>query len=194
MGGHGSTRWGRHTRRTRVEECRALDIRDLTKVHALQGRHALGTAEFPQRLGEEFPFRIHFEIEPLKDGSHGLTLTYLVLQKGSWETVTCAITVRGTSPFFGGIRWWFICPCTVNCRVCARRVRKLYLPPGERYFGCRHCHDLTYRSVQEHDKRIGYLMRHPSIMLDRIKRGSPDMLTRRAYTEWFNKYLLNRLD
>lgn len=32
---------------------------------------------------------------------------------------------------------------------CGRRVRKLYLPPGGRYFGCRHCYRLTYTSCQE---------------------------------------------
>jgi len=30
-----------------------------------------------------------------------------------------------------------------------RRVAKLHSPPGSRYFGCRHCHDLTYNSCQE---------------------------------------------
>ena len=33
-----------------------------------------------------------------------------------------------------------------------RRVRKLYLPPRGRYFGCRQCHDLTYTSCQESHK------------------------------------------
>jgi hypothetical protein len=28
-------------------------------------------------------------------------------------------------------------------------VRKLFLPPGGRYFGCRRCHRLTYASCQE---------------------------------------------
>jgi hypothetical protein len=28
-------------------------------------------------------------------------------------------------------------------------VAKLYLPPGERRFGCRHCHRLTYTSCRE---------------------------------------------
>jgi hypothetical protein len=27
-------------------------------------------------------------------------------------------------------------------------VGKLFSPPGERYFGCRHCHDLTYTTCQ----------------------------------------------
>jgi hypothetical protein len=31
-------------------------------------------------------------------------------------------------------------------------VGKLYLPPGGRYFGCRHCYNLTYTSCQESRK------------------------------------------
>jgi hypothetical protein len=50
---------------------------------------------------------------------------------------------------FGGKRWWFICPLIVHGIACNRRAGKLYLPPGARYFGCRKCHDLTYRSRQE---------------------------------------------
>jgi hypothetical protein len=53
---------------------------------------------------------------------------------------------------WGGLRWWFICPLTVNGRSCGRRVGKLYLPPSGRYFGCRHCYDLTYRSCQDSHK------------------------------------------
>src|SRR5262249_38010382 len=33
-------------------------------------------------------------------------------------------------------------------RGCERRVGRLYLPPGERAFGCRSCYNLTYRSTQ----------------------------------------------
>ena len=49
---------------------------------------------------------------------------------------------------FGRPRWWFICPLTVNGRRCGRRVGKLYLPPRERLWGCRTCHNLTYKSSQ----------------------------------------------
>jgi hypothetical protein len=38
---------------------------------------------------------------------------------------------------------------------------KLYLAPGARSFGCRLCCRLTYRSAQEHDKRVGALRRDP---------------------------------
>lgn len=194
MGGTGSTRWGDYTRKTRAEECRVLDVSDFTRQHAFQGQYALGIVEFPSRRHERFPLHVHFSVEPLSDGNHLLTLKYFVLWEGPWEEVVLTVLVQKTRPYFGGVRWWFTCPCTVNCLVCARRVRMLYLPPGERYFGCRYCHDLTYRSVQEHDKRMDYLLKHPPVMLDRIKNGSPDLLTRIAYTQWFDRYLLILLD
>ena len=50
-------------------------------------------------------------------------------------------------------------PLTVNGRDCNRRVAKLYLPPSCRYYGCRHCYDLTYKSSQESDKRMSALSR-----------------------------------
>jgi hypothetical protein len=46
---------------------------------------------------------------------------------------------------WGGKRFWFQCPI-IGCR---NRVAKLYLPPNSVYFGCRNCHNLTYRSSQE---------------------------------------------
>jgi len=45
---------------------------------------------------------------------------------------------------FGGFRWWFICP------QCWKRVAVLYRPPRRTFFLCRHCHELTYESCQEH--------------------------------------------
>ena len=65
------------------------------------------------------------------------------------EDVLIPIRLQTTPTQFGGERWWFTCPLIVNGAECNRRVGKLYLPPGARYFGCRTCHRLTYRSCQE---------------------------------------------
>ncbi len=51
---------------------------------------------------------------------------------------------------FGNKRWWFICPGS----RCGRRVAKLYLPPGEIQYRCRHCHELTYEARQQHRNGI----------------------------------------
>jgi hypothetical protein len=59
----------------------------------------------------------------------------------------------------GGTRYLAVCPLEVNGVRCRRRTAKLYLPPGSPYFGCRHCHKLTYRSRQAHDPRVTRLLR-----------------------------------
>lgn len=47
---------------------------------------------------------------------------------------------------FGGVRPWFRCPGVVDGEECNRRVGKLYCPPGQDLFLCRHCYDLGYTS------------------------------------------------
>jgi len=71
------------------------------------------------------------------------------------------IPLTATFPYFGGVRWWFSCPCDTDGSPCQRRVRKLYLPPGATAFGCRSCHKLTYTSAQTHDHRINLLAKKP---------------------------------
>jgi hypothetical protein len=96
-------------------------------------------------------------------------------QTGPWLRLSDTLTARQeqldyrvglttTRPRFGGLRWWFVCPLVVNGRSCGRRVGKLYLPPRGRYFGCRHCYDLTYTSCQEHDKRVDWLRKNPETL------------------------------
>ena len=65
------------------------------------------------------------------------------------EEIEYAIALQTTRLHSGGRRWWFTCPLIINGDACERRVGKLYLPPGARYYGCRHCYDLTYTSCQE---------------------------------------------
>lgn len=68
---------------------------------------------------------------------------------GDKEDISIPVRLTTTPTQFGGPRWWFICPLIVGGRVCERRAGKLHLPPGAKYFGCRKCHNLTYRSSQE---------------------------------------------
>ena len=46
----------------------------------------------------------------------------------------------------------FICPLVRNDGGPPRRVAKLYLPPGGKYFGSREGYSLTYTSCQESGK------------------------------------------
>jgi hypothetical protein len=78
----------------------------------------------------------------------------------AWGSGAITTTPHSTTRLHrGGLLWWFLCPVPLGRGCCGRRVRKLYLPPGGHYFGCRDCHNLTYRSAQEHDKRVDALRR-----------------------------------
>ena len=71
-----------------------------------------------------------------------------------WRGVQMAqeISLGWTSCNYGGRRPWFI------CGNCGRRVAVLY--GAGKYFACRHCYDLTYRSCQESDSRFGKFLRN----------------------------------
>ncbi len=75
---------------------------------------------------------------------------------------------------YGGWRYWFICPLN-NCR---RRVGKLYL--AGKYFGCRHCHDLTYAS-QNVNRKHGYYYLFKTIEIGEKIREMENDIKRKYY-------------
>jgi hypothetical protein len=96
---------------------------------------------------------IGYEVNTLDPAGPWLRLTYTLT--ASKVDVDYRIALQTTRLRFGGARWWFTCPLVADDVPCDRRVGKLYLPPGGRYFGCRHCHRLTYTSCQESRKYDG---------------------------------------
>ena len=64
------------------------------------------------------------------------------------ESVSEWLRLVTTTPNFGGVRWWVVCP------GCDKRRVTLYLPRGAVRFRCRVCHGLAYRSSQTHDRRV----------------------------------------
>jgi len=63
---------------------------------------------------------------------------------GEKKTFDYKVELTTTPCNYGGVRYWFICPLSKNKVYCGRRIGVLY-KNGD-YFGCRHCHDLTYCS------------------------------------------------
>jgi hypothetical protein len=47
-----------------------------------------------------------------------------------------------STPHYGELRWWFICPLARNDGGPPRRVAKRYLASGGKYFGSREGYDL----------------------------------------------------
>lgn len=140
MGGYNSGRWGWHRKKTGVEECRKLTIFFFTpylqpgswnSVHWLRGGEEIGSISY-RVAGDNHPT--------------ALRLIYTLGAKSdNPEDFNYSVGLT-TSPLpWGGSRYWFECPI----QGCSRRVGCLYLPPGGKYFGCRHCYNLTYESRQE---------------------------------------------
>lgn len=75
------------------------------------------------------------------------------------------IPVGTVRPHLGGKRFWFVCGC-------GRRVGRLYLPPGQGVFRCRHCHSLTYKSAQTHDQRLSDLAKNPVALRLALQAGN----------------------
>jgi hypothetical protein len=161
MGGFGSGRWGLHSKAGTVEESRVLDLGQLVREGAFRPWNS-GTFRWVH--GEQEVASVSYTVRPEASGLV-LSLSYRWTQAGGeGEDVTIPVRLETTTLPSGGVRWWGRCPLVVGGTPCTRRVRKLYLPPGETYFGCRCCHRLTYRSVQEHDKRVDLLRRNPEAL------------------------------
>ena len=134
-----------------------------------------------RRLGRKliyFRFARHAPLVSVEHGAEGMTslrFSYSVAREGEEkESMDYKVQLVATPCRFGGRRYWFICPLSKDGRACGRRVARLYIPPGGRYFGCRHCYELTYRSAQEHDGRLSALAKlPPDVLLQMSRSGSP---------------------
>jgi hypothetical protein len=168
MGGPGSGNhyhWWRSGKKTTVEDCEALDANRWMREGILAaGVSRLGGWRWVYHGGRENS--IGYEVDTRDPLSPFVRLFYTVTHRATQEKEPLDYRVRLTTtrPRFGGLRWWFVCPLVVQGCPCERRVGKLYLPPGGRYFGCRHCYALTYHSAQTHDGRVSRLRRNPELL------------------------------
>ena len=163
MGGYGSGRPRALNKKTIVEDCRVLSADELTRDRLLRpDAWRKGTFIWTRTSTGEEISSCGYEINTLAEEVGWLrvcdTLTRCKedVEEVGWlrlcytltrckEDVDYRIGLTTIPLPWGGVRWFFLCPSI----GCSRRVSKLYLPPGGRYYRCRCCHDLTYRSCQE---------------------------------------------
>jgi hypothetical protein len=166
MGGTGSGRWGWHDKKTTVEECLILSAGKLAREGIIARSPGSGWLWWANTATGEQTTSAGYSRE-VDGGLVVLCLRYTVTRRdGEKHDIDEPIWLQTTPSAVGGRRWWFTCPLIVNGRGCARRVGKLYLPHGARYFGCRHCCDLTYTSCQEshrYDRLFGRLARETGV-------------------------------
>lgn len=131
--------------KTTVEECRSIDIvrwaRDgLTGPGTIRS----GVWEWRDSRTGEVASSVAYSID--MTDPH-VRLQYTLTRTG--ERLDYRVELVSTSPHYGGLRWWFICPASVGGRTCERRARKLYI--AGKYYACRQCCQLSYRSQREDD-------------------------------------------
>ena len=162
MGGYGSGRLGYgHSKRITVEKCRHLEVRGLHREGLLkEGLARSASITWRNVWGEE-----QTSIE-LGTSAEQVVLTYSLSNRDrDPEQIEYAVPVIWTDCHFGGQRPWLLCPE----RNCGRRVGKLYLPPGGRYFLCRHCYGLSYKSRQTWNKQAAFYRKHPELALAALR-------------------------
>ena len=99
--------------------------------------------------GEDGPHAtVRYEADLRDTDNAWLRLHY----RADGEAVDYKVQLVTTKPNYGGRRWWFICPIVRRDGGPPRRVAKLYLPSGNKYFGSREAYGLTYTSCQESGK------------------------------------------
>jgi hypothetical protein len=168
MGGLGSGRV-RWSDRLTVEDCISLSITQLFRDRVAGPWSGGGTLSWRHYKTGRENYSVGFWVDAENDEGIILHLKYTVTLKDVKKDIKESIILTYTRPHFGGKRWWFLCPLKLNGTNCHRRVGRLYLPPGSRYwcedpalrssntggaqyFGCRECYNLTYQSCQESHK------------------------------------------
>jgi hypothetical protein len=167
MGGNGSgKRWDK---KPVVEDCLPLVASHWMREGILKvGVHLSGSWYWKFTHGHVCTINYEANTTDLADAY--LRVMYTLPSKK--ESFDYRVRLTTTRPQFGGLRWWFICPLVQGGQACGRRVGKLFSPPGARYFGCRHCYDLTYTSCQESHKLDGlyhHLARNTGYDFDTVR-------------------------
>jgi len=128
VGGYGSGLYGDGKGKTPVERCLSIDIRQLQKQNVLDLKGKILTWNWTKN-GENVA-----SIGMIPKENH-LLLTYLANK----ERITTPIYYEESETGYGE-RKWFTCP------FCSKKCALLYLKG--KYFACRKCHGLNYKSSQ----------------------------------------------
>ena len=130
---------GRRKRKRTVEECRELSIGTFRELfHANAAERLIWKKNDAVVMAANFT--LTWDTTPL------IGLTYFMPDN---SLVEFFVELKATTQRLGGERWWFVCPLIVRGVPCNRRVSTLFMPPGSKFFGCRHCLNLSYRSKQK---------------------------------------------
>jgi hypothetical protein len=170
MGGYGSGRGGWASGRCTVEECMVLNGYLLLPeiIKNAGGVQGFSSGIVKWHYGDNAP---HSNIRYVFNAGN-LTIDYVI--KSTGEKLNYFVPLESTFQPKGNVRYWFLCPL----QGCNRMTAKLYLPSGARYFGCRHCYNLTYESCNEShrfDSLYRSMARQAGVSFSEAKRSIQEM-------------------
>jgi hypothetical protein len=127
-----------YSKKATVEASCDLTVFQLRKYGMLEGGHTATVITWVMKnTGKESSISLEVNMT----GEPYARLAYSLSDRESNVTPCDSEVDLVTTPCnFGGVRYWFACP------ACSRHVGGLYLAPGDRYFRCRHCNNLSYHS------------------------------------------------
>jgi hypothetical protein len=130
-----------------------ISVSDLKKSGYLVG-FKKGVVGWEDKYGEDYG-QIGLIVTITEEGGYVRLLYKNTDFNGMQERVDYKVDLTTTRCYYGGSRYWFICPLIRANRYCGRRVGKIYA--AGKYFGCRYCHDLTYKSRQRNKRSRFYV-------------------------------------
>ena len=166
-----------NSKATADASCR-LKISDLRKDGMLSSGYSSGTRIWSSNRSNKKTI-IGVAVDITDDPY--VRLIYTVTDReGNKTDYDYQISLVTTPCNFGGVRYWF------GCTSCGRRVAVLYLVPGDVYFRCRHCNNLSYHSRNRCTLgTFGHTSRQIDELRSQIKRwtwrGRPTRKVRRLH-------------
>lgn len=146
MGGPGSGRKRSKDRKLVVENSLTIDLRTLIEQGLLERDHSQGSISWSSGGSVIYHLEIH------TTDSYLLNLEYRRHLNGTQHELDYSILIEPLTNRYAKYGHIFNCPLTTGGVKCSHHSSKLYLPSGSLYFGCRHCHNLTYRFCQEYHR------------------------------------------
>jgi len=138
-------RWSYSTRGT-TDEYRSISMQSLRR-HNYINRYCSGVLTWGRGDAKSASVKLSVTRNGDKRYLH-FEYTYTNRQKDKNTELDYYVQLESTPCYFGGKRWWFTCPASVNGKYCGRRVGVLYW--AGKYFACRHCYKLVYESSRKH--------------------------------------------
>ena len=143
MGSEKSGRWLGSAKKVCTQECLRLTVSDFRDSGIVSGKadDVLFSWKTGEKEGDVATVRVR--VESRSSTRIVACLAYTVHLDGKPHEVSESIHLAKAAKGEGA-NWWIQCPAHVNGEACSRQVGTLYLPSDQRFFACRHCHDLAY--------------------------------------------------